>query len=270
MKLFAMYSRANRTKLVAAGLTLILLIAVFDFFMPSLPCGFLYFLPILLISGFLDRRWILLIVLICAVLTGVLSYYPLKPAIILFVMSWIGFTGTGFFVSEVVRNREKVLEHVGEMETQIRLRHETEEQLRGLVESSPLAIITIDAKGTILLANDAAQSLFSPGESPIVGQAISLFLPALQGVLRQSGSRQFRTQMRCRGQRTNGDTILAAVWFSTSNTAVGSILSAIVVDFSEDLRDREDVSLEHLSARSRTKFAIYAERSWLFTRTSLA
>jgi two-component system, LuxR family, sensor kinase FixL len=56
----------------------------------------------------------------------------------------------------------------------------------------------------------------------------------------------FRTQIRCRGMRANGDVFLAAVWFSTSMTAVGSILSAIIVDFSEDLRDREDLSLEHL------------------------
>lgn len=39
---------------------------------------------------------------------------------------------------------------------------------------------------------------------------------------------------------------MAAVWFSTSSTTRGSIISAIVIDFSEDLRDREDLSLDHL------------------------
>jgi len=39
---------------------------------------------------------------------------------------------------------------------------------------------------------------------------------------------------------------MAAVWFSTSSTTRGTIISAIVIDFSEDLRDREDLSLDHL------------------------
>jgi len=60
-------------------------------------------------------------------------------------MALLGFSGTGMFVSEIVRNRQQALRYVQEMETQIRLRHESEGQLKGLVESSPLAIITIDA-----------------------------------------------------------------------------------------------------------------------------
>ena len=246
MDLFSIYSRANRTGLIALSLILIFAIAVIDLITPILPLGYLYLLPILLVSGFLERRWIALIVLICAALTAVISRYQLKPAIIFFVMAWMGFMGTGFFVSEVVRNRQKALEHVQEMETQIRLRHETEDQLRGLVESSPLAIITIDTNGNILLANDAAQTLFALGEATIVGQPIAGFLPALETVMQQSGSKLFRTQIRCRGKRKNGDVFVAAVWFANSTSAVGTIISAIIVDFSEDLRDREDLSLEHL------------------------
>src|SRR6202022_509256 len=101
---------------------------------------------------------------------------------ILFVMALLGFSGTGMFVSEIVRNRQKALQYVQEMETQIRLRHETEGQLKGLVESSPLAIITIDTNGKILLANDAAQNLFAPEDAPIGGQPIGEFIPALPTV----------------------------------------------------------------------------------------
>src|SRR6185437_11438339 len=60
------------------------------------------------------------------------------------------------------------------------------------------------------------------------------------------GSQTFRTQMRCPGRRKNGESFMAAVWFSTSSTTRGDIISAIVIDFSEDLRDREDLSLDHL------------------------
>jgi PAS domain S-box-containing protein len=225
---------------------LIVIIAVIDAVTPPLPLGYLYLFPILLMAGFLPRPWIALLVVICAALTGIFSRYELRPATILFVMALFGFSGTGMFVSEIVRNRQQALRYVQEMETQIRLRHETEGQLKGLVESSPLAIITIDADGRILLANDAAQNLFAPDDAPIGGQPIGEFLPALQTVMQKPPGQLFRTQIRCRGKRKNGDIFLAAVWFSTSITAVGNLVSAIVMDFSEDLRDREDLSLEHL------------------------
>jgi PAS domain S-box-containing protein len=246
MELLSIYSHANRTVFLTAGVTLIVVIAIIDAITPPLPLGYFYLFPILLMAGFLPRPWIAFLVLLCAGLTVLMSRYELKPAIILFVMSSLGFAGTGLFVSEIVLNRQRALEYVHELETQIRLRHETEGQLKGLVDSSPLAIITIDANGRILLANEAAQSLFSPDGASITGQPIAEFLPALQTVTQQPSTKVFRTQIRCRGRRNNGDIFLAAVWFSTSATAVGNIVSAIIVDFSEEVRDREDLSLEHL------------------------
>jgi PAS domain S-box-containing protein len=246
MEPLSIYSPANRTILLTGGVALIVVIAIIDAVTPPLPLGYFYLFPILLMAGFLPRPWIAFLVLLCAGLTVLMSRYELKPAIILFVMSSLGFAGTGLFVSEIVLNRQKALEHVHELETQIRLRQETEKQLVGLVDSSPLAIITIDANGSILLANEAAQSLFSPDGASITGQPIAEFLPALQTVTQQPPTKVFRTQIRCRGRRNNGDIFLAAVWFSTLASAVGNIVSAIIVDFSEEVRDREDLSLEHL------------------------
>jgi len=246
MDAYSIYSEANRTALLATSLILIFAIAVIDVVTPSFPLGYLYLLPILLVSGFLDREWIAIIVLLCAFLTSALSRYEFKQAVVLFLMALTAFGGTGFFVSEVVLNRQKALDYIRKMETEIRLRRETEDQLHGLVQSSPLAIVTIGTNGEILLANDAAQNLFAPGGAPIPGQAIAQFLPALRSVMQQSRSHLFRTRIRCRGQRKGGEMFLATVWFSTSLTAVGPIVSAIIVDFSEDAQDREDLSLEHL------------------------
>jgi PAS domain-containing protein len=38
-----------------------------------------------------------------------------------------------------------------------------------LVESSPAAILTVDSKGEILLANQAAQEILAPGKGMITG-----------------------------------------------------------------------------------------------------
>ena len=57
--------------------------------------------------------------------------------------------------------------------------------------------------------------------------------------------------MQCTGQRDNGEAFLAGVWFSTYTTVSGPRLAAIIVDLSEDLRTREDLSLDFLLKNSR-------------------
>jgi C4-dicarboxylate-specific signal transduction histidine kinase len=57
--------------------------------------------------------------------------------------------------------------------------------------------------------------------------------------------------MQSRGQRENGDVFLANVFFSTYRTAAGPRLAALVVDASDQLREREETSLEQLLAGSR-------------------
>jgi signal transduction histidine kinase len=57
--------------------------------------------------------------------------------------------------------------------------------------------------------------------------------------------------MQCRGRRQTGEVFLADIWFSTYSTSAGSRLAAMVVDGSEDLRNREELSLHQLLAGSR-------------------
>lgn len=247
MEFSSMYSEANRKRFLVAAGTLIVAIAVVDWqTKPFISIGFLYLFPILLVAGFLPRWQLIFVALICAVLQELFSELPSNEAITRLLMASAGFVGTGLFVSEIIRNRQVTLNHLKEVETQIGLRKEIEEQLQVLVESSPVAIVTIDATGVVLLANEASQNLFAPGSRTIVGQPIGEFLPALQAAVQTQRSRQFRTELRCRGKRKNGEAFLAAVWFSTYATARGTRLAAIIVDLSEDLRDREDLSLDHL------------------------
>ena len=158
-----------------------MLIATIDWLTkPYISIGFLYLFPIMLVAGFLPRWQIVAIALVCAVLQELFSELPSSEAITRLVMASAGFVGTGLFVSEIIRNRQIALEHVEELEIHSKLRQDAEEQLRILVESSPAAIVTIDASGLILLANEGAQNLFAPGDKSIVGQSIVEFLPALQ------------------------------------------------------------------------------------------
>ena len=84
------------------------------------------------------------------------------------------------------------------------------------------------------------------------GKSIRDYLPSLVNVPSPvPDGPSFRTVMQCRGQRQDGEAFMADIWFSTYRTSVGSRLAAMVVDTSEDLRNREEYSLHQLLAASR-------------------
>jgi C4-dicarboxylate-specific signal transduction histidine kinase len=57
--------------------------------------------------------------------------------------------------------------------------------------------------------------------------------------------------MQTRGQKESGEIFLADVFFSTYRTAAGPRLSALLVDASENMREREEASLQQLLVGSR-------------------
>jgi len=246
------YAPANRTRMLVTASLLIVAIAAVDWWATHyISLGFLYLFPIIIVGGFLPRTWIVGVALLCAVLQEAFSNLPENEAVIRLLFSSAGFVGTGLFISEMVRNRRIVLKHAEELEGQVKLRQDAEQELRSLIESSPAAIVTIDSDGKVRLANEAAQQLLAPGAVPLQGQPVRSYLPALQTVLKSQPSRAFRTTLQCTGQRSDGEVFLAGVWFSTYSAISGPRLAAIIVDLSEDLRNREELSLDHLLKNTR-------------------
>jgi signal transduction histidine kinase len=123
-----------------------------------------------------------------------------------------------------------------------------ERQLTVLVESSPAAILTTDAAGRVLACNRAATQLFLPGaQDSLVGKRIGRYLPLLAAALNLDAHGEgLRTAAQCQGHRENGEVFLADTWFSSYVAPEGRRLAAIVVDSSEELRDREEEGLRQL------------------------
>ncbi|HEY8105746.1 MAG TPA: ATP-binding protein [Gemmatimonadales bacterium] len=243
---------ANRTTLLVLAALLVVALAVTDWLTkPYISIGFLYLFPIMIAGAFLSRGQTVAVALVCAVLQEAFSNLPENEAIARLIFSSTGFVATGLLVAELVRNRRIALAHVVELEGEVRLRRDAEEQIRILVDSSPAAIVVVDAAGRILLANDAAETVLAPSGAPLPGQSIHAYLPALQGAMGAHPSRFLRTAMQCRGERGNHEAFLAGVWFSTYETIAGPRLAAIIVDLSEDLRSREDLSFDRLLRHAR-------------------
>jgi PAS domain S-box-containing protein len=122
------------------------------------------------------------------------------------------------------------------------LRLASQERLRVLVETSPAAIVTVDERGFIELANHAAAELMAPRDGRLIGQPIAAFLPELHHALRWEEGPQFRTSMQCRGHRGNGESFLADVWFSSYKEGPTPKLAAIIADVTEERAGATDSS----------------------------
>ena len=228
-RLERVWEERNRTPVLLTSAAIILIIALGDWWTkPFVAFGVLYLFPIMLAAGFLPRWAIVLIGGGCAVLSELFS--SLDRSAVRLSFETLALAGCGLFVAELMRNR--------------RLTLRGRERLNALVETSPAAIVTVDERGFIELANEAAVELMAPRDGKLIGSPISAFLPELHHALRWEEAPQFRASMQCRGHRGNGESFTADVWFSTYKEGTTPKLAAIIADATEEA----DAAASNLSA----------------------
>ncbi|HEY1759900.1 MAG TPA: LuxR C-terminal-related transcriptional regulator [Bryobacteraceae bacterium] len=220
-RLEAIWDKQSRSLMLLISVAAICVTALVDWWTkPYVSLGFLYLFPVMLMAGFLPRWMVALAGVGCAILSEVFSSLPHEGEYIRLSFEALAITGCGLFVGELVRNR--------------RLTSEAQERLRILVETSPAAIVTIDDRGFIELANGAATQLIAPRDGRLEGHPIAAFLPDLHHAVRREGGPQFRASMQCRGRRDNGESFMSDVWFSTYNDRGAPKLAAIIGEVSEE------------------------------------
>ena len=209
----------NRTPVLMVSGAVIVTVALLDWWTkPYVSLGFLYLFPIMLAAGFLPRWALALLGVSCAILAE--RFSALSTSFTRLSLETLALAGCGLFVAELIRNRRMSLE--------------AQERLRALVETSPAAIVTVDERGFIELANRAAAELMAPRDGHLVGNPIAAFLPELHHALRWEEAPQFRASMQCRGHKGNGELFMADVWFSTYKEGESPKLAAIIGDISEE------------------------------------
>ena len=252
LETFLAYADSHRGLVRVFACMLILAIAAADFKLEEISVGFLYILPILLVSSQLTGLQVVSVAVLCAVLREMFSPLRWRPGAPLRIsIAFAGFAMAGFFVSELNRKRRQVLANLKKVEQQVRLRQVAEQQVRVLIETSPLAILTVNKRGQVMLANQSAEELLASAEEPLEGSDIQPILPILGQVLKLQLPSEFRTTVESKAQRRNGEAFLAHIWLSTYVTATGAGLAAVIWDASENLRDREDTNLDSMLATSR-------------------
>jgi len=268
---FLAYAESHRWTIWAISGAMIGMIASGDAILPDISIGFLYLVPILFCAATLTGKQITGLAALCGYLRE--AFDPLQMAaqppgtvipVVFDPRQWVpgatgrlfvitaGFAMTGFFVAELNQRRRLLAAHLAEQQQQIQLRQEAELQVRILIETSPLAILTLDQAGRVVLANESACELLDLTQESVQGCEVAPYLPTLRRMLtsHRSGS-NMRTSVECKGQRRNGEVFLAHVWLSTYHTSKGPGLAAVIWDASENLRDREGAGLDSMMATSR-------------------
>jgi len=245
----------NRNLVMLMALLLIIFIAALDWSTASeVPLGFLYLFPMLLAGMRLLRWQIASLAALCTLLAELFDPFswslrvgPPRDA-----LYFIAFFCTGLFFYESQRSRQIMQENLTEIKRQNAARIEAEEQLQFLVESSPVAIFIASAKGEVLMANEAAHRQLGMASGSLIGKSLHPYFPSLANVPEASVDRpSFRTMMQAHALRQSGEAFFAEIWFSTYRTGSGARLAAMVMDASEDLREREETSMEQAGQSSR-------------------
>ena len=248
------YVERNRKQVFALAALLFATILFLDWkIVLDRSLGFLYILPILLVSGFLGNMQVLALAVVCALLREQFTPGEWGPGAWWRVLTgFSGFTLAGFIVSALNRQRRIVAEQLALREEEMRLRREADQQTRVLIETSPLAILMLDNTGLVVLANQLAHDLLDFPQGELQGRELGALLPILTRLVRSGTARSdFRTALECKGQRRNGEVFLAHIWLSTYMTVSGLRLAAVVWDASENLRDREGTGLDSMMSVSR-------------------
>ena len=209
----------------------------------------LYILPMMIAATALRPAEIAVFAVVCSYLR---SWFDTPGSswdlALRFLFAALAYLASGLFITALLRNHAQAVEHLSQIQLEQQRRHEAEERLRVLAESSPAAILTTDATGIVLDANAAADSLLMIKEAgTLKGRQIIDYLPFLAEALRlDETSVGLRTAVKCQGRRDNDEIFLAHIWLSAYRAPEGKRLAAIIVDSSEEMRDREEQGLHHL------------------------
>lgn len=203
--------------------------------------GILYTFPVAMAAVVSSRRQVLAMAIACALVRGQFTQNLSQlESVLRFLMATIAYSGAGLLVVEMSNNRRRLVAHYASLDLEQRLRRKAEEQLRTLVQSSPAAILTLDAGARVVAANRAAHEMFGVETGEMNGESIAPYFPVFERALAFSpGGRPVRSSVSGWARRKDGGTFPVQAWFSTYGIGADHALAAIVVDMSEEVRDRE-------------------------------
>jgi PAS domain S-box-containing protein len=239
--------------LVGCVLSIVGLLALENYLGRDIPLGGMYLLPLIIASAYLPR-WMTFLAAITAALAreafGPFNFAGAAPQRLALTM--VAFTGGALFAGELVRNRRMSIVLLRKSEQELRLRSDAEQEARALVDSSPAGVLTVDSRSRIARANNAAARMLGFKDGSPEGEPVEQYIPLLARLQESpQAARLTQTMVEASGHRRNGETFFAQAWVSAYSAASGPCLAVILLDVTEQVRDREEGGLKQLLSNSR-------------------
>ena len=229
------------------------LVALEGYLGRDIPLGGLYLLPLIVAAAYLPR-WATFLLAIATALSreafGPFAFGDAAPQRL--ALTAVAFTGGALFAGELVRNRRMSLALLRKSEQELRLRSDAEQEARALVETSPAGVLTVDSRSRIARANNAACRMLGFMEGSPEGEPVDRYIPLLARLQESPQAALLtRTMVEASGHRRNGETFFGQAWVSSYSAASGPCLAVILLDVTEQVRDREEGGLKQLLSNSR-------------------
>ena len=224
-----------------------------QYFGRTVPVGGFYLLPLAIAAAFISRWSIFVLAIATAFVSEYFGPYPWGPeSLQRLALAVAAFTGGGLFAGELARNRRITLALLRKTQQEARVRLDAVTEMRALLESSPVGLITIDSQGKIGMANTAACRLLGFAKESPEGDPIERYIPVLAR-LRSSPqvTKLMQTKVEASVRRRTGETFLSQAWVSSYGDTTGSRLAVVLSDATELIRDREESGLKQLLTNSR-------------------
>src|SRR5579871_6275716 len=220
---------------------------------PTIPLGGFFFIPLFVAAAFLSRGSIFLCSIAVAIFRESVGPFAWgEDAVARVALSMVAYTGGALIAGELVRNRRMATELLHRTQEEGRTRLDAAQEVRALVENSPAAVLTIDSGGKIAMANEAARRLLGFKTDSPEGELVENYIPLLSKLLKSTQvTSLMRTMVEAKGRRRNAEVFHSQAWVSAYNSASGPRLAAILLDTTEQLRDREESGLRQLLSNSK-------------------
>jgi two-component system, LuxR family, sensor kinase FixL len=240
---------AWRARILIAAALLLAGVMVLEWYSQlTFSLGVFYVFPIIVAGTVLSHPQILLAATLCALLRGqfIVDLSPIEFWLRT-LMAMLAYGGIGMLIVEISQRRTRVLDADERLRVEKTMRYQAEDRLRLLAESSPAAILTLNARAEVIGANRAAADVLGYSDpDELRGHNMTEHVPIFASALRKSpGGRPMRTSATSWARRANGQIFPITVWFSTYGDGAARCLAGILVDTSEEVRDREREAFRH-------------------------